>query len=84
MRRKLFKIINVKVIISRKKYRVVILVIFREFQPMASDPNDSSLLSDQDTCHQTKTPISFWYRQGLNPRSLIQPSKTIQLSYVKK
>ena len=24
-----------------------------------------------------KTPISFWYRQGLNPRSLIQPSKTL-------
>ena len=23
--------------------------------------------------HQTKTPISFWCRWGLNPRSLIQP-----------
>ena len=22
--------------------------------------------------HQTKTPISFWYRWGLNPKSLIQ------------
>ena len=22
--------------------------------------------------HQTKTPISFWYRRGLNPRSFIQ------------
>ena len=21
--------------------------------------------------HQTKTPISFWYKRGLNPRSLI-------------
>ena len=27
--------------------------------------------------HQTKTPISFWCRQGLNPRSLIQPSETL-------
>ena len=26
---------------------------------------------------QTKTPINFWYRQGLNPRSLIQPSNTL-------
>ena len=25
--------------------------------------------------HQIKTPISFWYRRGLNPRSLIQPSE---------
>ena len=29
--------------------------------------------------HQTKTPISFWYRQGLNPRSLIQPSKSLPI-----
>ena len=28
-------------------------------------------------CHQTKTPISFWCRQELNPRSLIQPSETL-------
>ena len=27
--------------------------------------------------HQTKTPISFWCRQELNPRSLIQPSETL-------
>ena len=27
--------------------------------------------------HQTKTPINFWCRQGLNPRSLIQPSETL-------
>ena len=27
--------------------------------------------------HQTKTPISFWCRRGLNPRSLIQPSETL-------
>ena len=26
---------------------------------------------------QTKTPISFWYRRRLNPRSLIQPSETL-------
>ena len=27
--------------------------------------------------HQAKTPINFWCRQGLNPRSLIQPSGTL-------
>ena len=27
--------------------------------------------------HQTKTPISFWCRRGLNPRSLIRPSETL-------
>ena len=27
--------------------------------------------------HQTKTLISFWYRRGLNPRSLIQPSEIL-------
>ena len=29
--------------------------------------------------HQTKTLISFWCRQGLNPKSLIQPSKTLPI-----
>ena len=27
--------------------------------------------------HQTKTPISFWCRQGLNPRFLLQSSETL-------
>ena len=27
--------------------------------------------------HQTKTPISFWCKRGMNPRSLIQPSETL-------
>ena len=27
--------------------------------------------------HQTMTPISFWYRRGLNLKSLIQPSETL-------
>ena len=27
--------------------------------------------------HQNKTPISFWCRRRLNPRSLIQPSETL-------
>ena len=26
---------------------------------------------------QTKTLISFWYKRGLNPISLIQPSETL-------
>ena len=29
--------------------------------------------------HQTKTPISFLYRWGLNPRSLIQLSETLSV-----
>ena len=29
--------------------------------------------------HQTKTPISFWYRRGLNPRSFIQSSETLPI-----
>ena len=37
---------------------------------MASTPDNSSLLSDQDT-------NQFWCRRGLNPRSLIQPSETL-------
>ena len=27
--------------------------------------------------YQTKTPIGFWYKWRLNPRSLIQPSETL-------
>ena len=27
--------------------------------------------------HQTKTTISFWYKRGLNPRFLIQPSEIL-------
>ena len=27
--------------------------------------------------HQTKIPISFWCKRGLNTRSLIQPSETL-------
>ena len=27
--------------------------------------------------HQTKTPINFWYKRKLNPRSLIQSSETL-------
>ena len=29
--------------------------------------------------HQTKTPISFWCRRGLNPGYLIQPSETLSI-----
>ena len=32
-----------------------------------------------DLYHQTKIPISFWCRQGLNPKSLIQPSETLPI-----
>ena len=27
--------------------------------------------------HQTKTPIGFWCKQGMNLKSLIQPSETL-------
>ena len=40
---------------------------FREFQPMVF------------AYHQSKTPISFWYRRRLNPRSLIQLSETLSV-----
>ena len=37
---------------------------------MTSALDESSLLSDQDNNW-------FWYRRGLNPRSLIQPLETL-------
>ena len=37
---------------------------------MASAPDNSSLLSDQDT-------NQFWFKRGLNLRSLIQLSETL-------
>ena len=27
----------------------------------------------------TKTPVNFWYRRGLNPKSLIQLSETLPI-----
>ena len=33
--------------------------------------------------HQTKTPISFWCRQGLNPKFLIQPSEILPVELTK-
>ena len=32
--------------------------------------------------HQTKIPISFWRRRGLNLRSLIQPSETLPVELI--
>ena len=32
--------------------------------------------------HQTKTPIRFWCRWGLNSRSLIQPSETLLVELI--
>lgn len=29
--------------------------------------------------HQIKAPIDFWYRQGLNHKSLIQSSETLPI-----
>ena len=33
--------------------------------------------------HQTKTPIGFWCRRGLNPRFLIQLSETLPIELVR-
>ena len=33
--------------------------------------------------HQTKTPIGFWCRQGLNPKSLIQLSETLLVKLIR-
>ena len=44
---------------------IYIYIYIREFQPMASAPDDA-------LSHQTKTPIGFWCRWRLNSRSLIQ------------
>ena len=32
--------------------------------------------------HRTKIPISFWCRRGLNPKSLIQPSKILPIELI--
>ena len=44
----------------------------REFQFMTSAPDNSSLSS-------SKTPISFWCRRKLNPKSLIQPLEILPM-----
>ena len=33
--------------------------------------------------NQTKTPIGFLYKRGLNPRSLIQPLETLPVMLIK-
>ena len=48
---------------------------FRKFQPIASAFNDILY-------HHNKTLIGFWCRQGLNVRSLIQPSKTLSVELI--
>ena len=38
------------------------------------------MMSTSNNCaiyHQTKTPISFWCRREINPKSIIQSSKTL-------
>ena len=46
-------------------FNLVFFFFIGEFQPMA-------FASDIVFYHQTKTPIDFWCRQRLNPKSLIQ------------
>ena len=45
---------------------------YREFQSMVSAPDDTLY-------HQIKTAINFQCRRGLNPKSFIQPSKTLSV-----
>ena len=46
-----------------------------EFQPMTPAPDDNYLSLNQ-------TLIGFWCRQGLNPKSLIQPLKTLLVELI--
>ena len=54
----------------KHKYMIGKKKNYREFQPMTSAPDDILY-------HQIKTAINFQCRRGLNPKSLIQPSKTL-------
>ena len=38
----------------------------------------TSILNN-NSYYQTKTPIGFWYKGGLNLKSLIQPSETLSV-----
>ena len=38
---------------------------------------------DDSSYHQTKTPINFWCKWGMNPKSLIQPLKTLSVELTK-
>ena len=49
---------------------IIFFFFFKEFQRMAPAHNDNSLLSD-------KVSINFWYRRGLNLKSLIQLSEIL-------
>ena len=37
---------------------------------------------DDNSYHQTKTPISFLYKRGMNLRSLIQPLKILPVELI--
>ena len=67
------------IIINSKLYFFFSFFFEKEFQLMAftSDDNLWRLLLMIALYHQTKTPISFWCRQGLNHISLIQPLETL-------
>ena len=43
---------------------------------------DRTAMVEEEGRNWTKTPISFWYRRGLNPRSLIQPSETLPVDAI--
>ena len=43
----------------------------------------ASAFDDCALYHQTKIPIGFWYKRGLNPKSLIQPSETLPVALIR-
>ena len=56
-----------KIFFFRKKIKDFFLESFNQWRPLLMIA----------LYHQIKIPISFWCRQGLNPRSFIQPSETL-------
>ena len=54
--------------------------IYNEFFFFGKSFNIYRPLSMKILCHQTKTPISFWCRQGLNSKSLIKSTKTLLIT----
>ena len=69
----MYKCLGTMKVINKRKQKL--FFFFREFQPMGSASNDTLY-------HQTKTPIGFWCKQGLNFRSLIQPSETLPVKII--
>ena len=62
------------------EYIIILVVLNFFFLFFRESSNLQCLLMMIALYHKTKTPIDFWYRRGLNSKSLIQPSELYQLS----